>query len=841
MQENLFNLSFDRWELLLGSLLPALINAAIFIYASFFLPRNRTNYSFSLFVIMLAIGQMSDGLMRMSNSHETALEWCRLSLACWVFTIPFGLLFVLYFTGLYKKLNVRVINFFLFTPPVLLELLIMARFDSFRVVKSSTWNWIANPEPSLVDNTIFIWLSVTALLMMSILWFSYFKLPKDMLKKKQALLLAGGMTLPVLGGIIAEVIFPMVLKMDDIPITTPLVTLFSISSLIAITKFNLLDYSPKHQWGQIVESMNEGILIVNNEDRIMYANKMFCTTLEYELGELKGKGASDLLLSTPEQKEQVKKAIAERLEKKSGKYEIQLTTKSGKKIWVLINGSPYLDRNGKVIGSIGLQTNITHLKETDLVLRQSESRLKQAQSISHIGSWEVNLASGKVLWSDEACRIHGLSPEENEHTVESWLSFIHPDDLDFVKEEIKKSKSEFKGASFFHRIVHKDGTVKHIHSESRFEFGPDGKPIGLHGLCHDVTDRKKVQDSLSESEQRMRTFINESLMSIYFVDPETKRIIYANPSFLQLLGYSKEEIDSVNIYEFVNHSKENIDGRISETLKGKKVSLGEREWKSKAGRIIHVIVSTFYQNMNGEEIIYVAAQDISERKKMEVDLKTTNNELETFIYKASHDLRGPLTSILGLVILGKRESKDETQIKMFDYIGTKAKALDSTLTDLLKLMHIKNVDIEKEMIDIERMIANIIGELKFMPEFSRINISTSVQLPGHFTSNKVILETIFQNLISNAIKYQDVRNEDPFLKISIFKNGSGTKFVFSDNGIGINEAIQPKVFDMYFRGTQVSKGSGLGLYLVKKGVEKLNGSIEYSSIEGIGTTFTVIL
>src|SRR6185312_1963038 len=129
---------------------------------------------------------------------------------------------------------------------------------------------------------------------------------------------------------------------------------------------------------------------------------------------------------------------------------------------------------------------------------QNEKRLTRAEKIAHIGNWELDFETGIALWSDEACRIYGLPLEENKHTFKSWLSFIHPEDLDFVLNKIKESETSLQRSSFAHRIVRKDGTIKHICSYSHFEMNAEGKPIGLYGVAQDVTEQKMIENEIKK-------------------------------------------------------------------------------------------------------------------------------------------------------------------------------------------------------------------------------------------------------------------------------------------------------------------------------------------------------
>lgn len=713
MQEHLFLLNFENWDTFLFSIIPVCINLGIFFYISLFLNQSKTNQLFCLFVLLLAISQGADAFIRISGNIETAALWNRLSLPPLCLALPLGLFFSLRFTGWYKKIHNTFIILFLLFPAIIIELIVIARQDEYKIVKSERWTWLPTPESDFFTISTFLWISLTTLCTLVILWLYYIKEKKEKRKKIQALLLATGYTVPVTCGLITEVAFPLLLKINSIPLSTPAITIFSITTLIALKKYQLFDFSPKHQWNKIIEHMSEGVLIVDNSDKIMYANKAFCTFMEYEFSEIQGKLDHELFSENFEYKKQV-----DRLKNKEVvQYEVQKITKSGSKIWMLVNNSPYLDNKGNVIGSIRIQTNINHLKEAENIIKQNEQRLTQAQGVAHVGSWELLFETGYSIWSEEACRIYGLLPSDNKHSFESWLSFIHPEDIDLVKQEVEKSTTHLRDASFEHRIICKDNTIKLIHSVSKIQFDDLQKPIGLVGICHDITERKKSEEKL----------------------------------------------------------------------------------------------------------------------------KIANQELETYIYKASHDLKAPLASILGLIQIGKKEIKDQASTKFIDLIDTMTKRLHSMLSELIKSMAIKDTESFNDEIKFQELINETLTTFKYTKDFSRLKIFTSILVSSPFFSNKFIFQTIFQNIIGNAIKYQNFNLQESFLKITVTQQDKKVIIVFEDNGIGIEETQQQKIFEMYYRASQQSSGSGLGLYLIKKGIEKLNGEIYVQSILGKGTTFTVTL
>jgi signal transduction histidine kinase len=200
-----------------------------------------------------------------------------------------------------------------------------------------------------------------------------------------------------------------------------------------------------------------------------------------------------------------------------------------------------------------------------------------------------------------------------------------------------------------------------------------------------------------------------------------------------------------------------------------------------------------------------------------------------------------LASIIGLANISKFEIKDELALKYLDMIGTGTEKLDYTLTELVKAMEIKNINDFNNEIDFESMIKGSIDKFKFFPGYSRVKIDLNVTLKNTFISNKFILETILQNLIENAIKYQNYSEPEPFINIQIKEQNEKVHIIVNDNGLGIEESIQSRIFEMYYRGSSDRKGSGLGLYLVKKGAEKLGGEIHLDSIKGKGSTFIISL
>ncbi len=152
----------------------------------------------------------------------------------------------------------------------------------------------------------------------------------------------------------------------------------------------------------------------------------------------------------------------------------------------------------------GIAHDVTEKKNTENQLKHIAARLNQAQAITHLGSWELNFATGLAIWSAESCRIYGLDTSDNIQTYENWMSFIHPDDLNYVMEENSKANATRSNSSIVHRIIRKDGAIRYLHSQAHFDFDNEGNPIGLYGTAHDITEQMANITRLKAQNEQLR-------------------------------------------------------------------------------------------------------------------------------------------------------------------------------------------------------------------------------------------------------------------------------------------------------------------------------------------------
>ncbi|MCW3084194.1 MAG: hypothetical protein JWP12_1560 [Bacteroidetes bacterium] len=584
-QHTLGPFNLDHPFAIIFTLLPALINFAIFLYVSFSLPKNKLTATFSLFVLMLAVWQLIEGISHNSISSETAAQWFRISGIPTTGVMVFEVFFALQLAGWYRKVPPALYYIFLILPGFLFLMQVAGRLDNYDMSTSSLWNWIASPTPSVSTDLFYLWISLMSMTTLVIFFLHYLNVRTINIKRQQAFLLLIGFSIPVVGGIIGEMIIPLYFHHASIPVTTPLITAFSIAALIAIKRYGLLEYSPIHQWEKVLKNMSEGVIISDNEGKIVYANEKFCELLNYSSAELMGRTALSLI-SDATSRIIYEEATHERQSKTSSQYQVLVDKKGDGQLWVNANGFPYLDKAGNVVGSVGVVTDVTELMKTQLELRKK------------------------------------------------------------------------------------------------------------------------------------------------------------------------------------------------------------------------------------------------------------NNDLNVFFYKTAHDFKTPIASMQGLL---EYYSKDDNIEELLHYIKLCVKNLSLIVSRVSQLSVIQQQKVITAEIDCSQQVERLLRELENEnPNFSDVKIIQNIECEK-IVSELFLLNSILKNLIDNSIKYADPDKTDPFVSISIREHAGMYELIVKDNGQGIPQDIQEKIFDMFYRGNDKSKGAGLGLYIVKSAVEKLNGSISVKSGLKEGSEFTVLL
>jgi signal transduction histidine kinase len=232
------------------------------------------------------------------------------------------------------------------------------------------------------------------------------------------------------------------------------------------------------------------------------------------------------------------------------------------------------------------------------------------------------------------------------------------------------------------------------------------------------------------------------------------------------------------------------------------------------------------------------AKEISTQNEQ---LEKTNEELDSFVYSTSHDLRAPLSSIQGLITIAQMENPSPVVDKYLRLMKDRILNLDNFIQDIIDYSRNARMSVHYQQVNLHDLIEEVLTNNKYLDESNQIELVKSIDAPETVKLDKTRTYRILNNLVSNAIKYNNPGTDKPFVKITAITNTETLELKVKDSGIGIESHKLDKIFDMFYRGTENAKGSGLGLYIAKEMVSKMNGTIEVTSEERKGSEFRITL
>ena len=227
--------------------------------------------------------------------------------------------------------------------------------------------------------------------------------------------------------------------------------------------------------------------------------------------------------------------------------------------------------------------------------------------------------------------------------------------------------------------------------------------------------------------------------------------------------------------------------------------------------------------------------------RINTQLRKLNEELDRFVYSASHDLRAPLSSVIGLVEVARLEKTIQGKDRCLTMINESINKLDGFIKDIIDYSRNQRIDVKPVKINWEIEVNDVYKELKFLDKDDEIEKTFNCEGSNEFMTDARRINIILKNLIANSFRYHDFKKSNKFIKVDVKNINHSAEIKINDNGIGIDHVHMDNIFKMFYRADEASKGSGLGLYIVKETVDKLNGKIEVESQVNEGTTFTIVL
>lgn len=379
--------------------------------------------------------------------------------------------------------------------------------------------------------------------------------------------------------------------------------------------------------------------------------------------------------------------------------------------------------------------------------------------------------------------------------------------------------------------------------------GKEGVVSGFSVFIREITQQKEAEETIRRSQQLLAS-INHNIKEGIYRSNENKQIIYVNPAFVEMFGYESENEVYASSFSDLYLASEDRQRLINAVKKEGRITNSEIRFKRKDGSYFWgLITSIRVIDEKGNEFYDGAIRDITalketedKQKRQNEELKKVNRELDRFVYSASHDLRAPLLSILGLISIAKLENTEEAKNDCLAMMEKSIKKLDSFIQDIINYSRNKRLLIARDKIEFENLVKEIFSDLQYLKKSPQIEKIVKVDLPFEFYSDLRRLKIVLYNLISNAIIYSaSVRESFVEVTVSPAQKDNGVLICVNDNGLGISDFHQERIFEMFYRASEEEAGSGLGLYIVKETVETLEGHIDVQSAVGKGASFLVKL
>jgi len=479
----------------------------------------------------------------------------------------------------------------------------------------------------------------------------------------------------------------------------------------------------------------------------------------------------------------------------------------------------YRNDDGEIIQSIGTVLDITKRKNIELELIRKSRLLEESQEIAHFGSWEYVYDSQTIIWSDEEYQIFGLDSNSAPNNYHNFLNkCVHPDDIDFLHEKFMTTVENQEVFEIEHRIVRPDGSVRSVYQKGKPYFNENGDLSRYVGITHDITKRKKTEIKL----KLIESAVEASAISVFIADADG-RIIYVNPHFTEVTGYTFEEVRGKNP-RFLKSGKQNkaFYTNLWDTIKSGKEWLGKVQNVTKDGELIWVkqFISPILNN-HGKVTHFVSIkEDVTKLLKKEDELKHSLKEKEVLLAEIHHRVKNNLAVVAGMMQL---QSFDEENPAVQERLSTsvaRIKAIAKIHEKLYQHESFSSIDLSENIKDLTYEIVEQLNSGK------KINIDLSLSQVQLNINQAVPCSLIVNEVIVNALKHAFIKEKTGDIIIHLSEYHNQVQIKITDNGLGLPDDF-------------TNKTHSSGMMIINVLTEQLYGKYSYKRIN-TGTEFSLI-
>ncbi|WP_179377213.1 PAS domain S-box protein [Winogradskyella wichelsiae] len=543
-----------------------------------------------------------------------------------------------------------------------------------------------------------------------------------------------------------------------------------------------------------------------------------------------------------------------RVEKNLKRFTHRIIAGNGEVKIIQLLGEVITNIKGDIVEMIGTCQDVTAQKLAETELLRKNYLLNFAERITQIGNWQWIVATDTLKWSTNLYRIFEYDESITDLTYNTFFSHIHPDDKTFITEYVQNSFVEKKFPSnFIHRIITGNGIIKTVHFLGEVILNEQGEVIEMMGSCQDITEQRL-------EENKFRGLLESAPDAMVIVD-ENDEIQLINKEAERLFGYQMDELIGKKIEMLIPKRFEemHIEHRTGffNIHPDKKLSTARKELYglNKEGNEIPIQVSLSPLQTEQGLLLSAAIRDITVQKLAQTKILNAKNDLEILAQKliirnsqladfaqiTSHNLRAPVSNLNSLLGFYQDSSDEDEKNLLISKFKTVIDHLTLTLNTLVEAVKIRN---DKSRKKVEVLFEDVVTRTTEI--LSGEILETNAIIKTNFTKvpkiscDKIYLESIFLNLVGNAIKY---KSKDRIPKIIIESEDLEGKIrlKISDNGLGINlDRHGEKIFGLNKVFHRHPEARGIGLYMTRTQIEAMGGTISVSSKVNEGTTFTII-
>ncbi len=616
------------------------------------------------------------------------------------------------------------------------------------------------------------------------------------------------------------------------------------------------------KYRSLIENTSDVVFCVNEKGEYQFANNVFASTFGQKPEYFIGKTFWDVYPKEhADYRQETNRQVFETGEARSLEVTVPLPDRI---MYFLAKANPIKDENGIVVMNLTTATDITARKEAEKALHDSEEKFRQLVENSH--DIIYTLTSDGIFTFVSPAWTALLGHPLNQVVGQSFVPFVHPDDVPACAEWLKKvieTGERQEGVEY--RVCHLDGTWCWHTSSAVPLRNESGTVIGFEGTARDITESKHVEEALRESEEKLNTLFSSMTEMVVLhelvFDEKGEAVNYritdCNNAFTAITGIEKSDAS----------------GKLATDVFQTGTAPFIDEYARVATTGVPYEYTTYFEPLDKYFSVSAVSPkknnfatittDITGIREIQNEIFAKNEELENYLYIASHDLRSPLVNIQGFsrrlqkhadsiktIITDSSISPgiksdldhiiDEDIPKSLKFIFASVTKMDTLLAGLLHLSRTGRTLMSIKKIDTSQLLHTIIGNYNF--QLTELNAIVNISdLPPCY-GDENLLNQLFSNIIGNAIKYRDKSRQ---LIIEITAGIEYRRVVYSmrDNGSGIDQRHLEKIWDIFYKvdSSQPDTGDGLGLSIVKRIAEKHNGRVRVESEPGKGSTFFVEL